>query len=142
MHRVLTNHRIPSFSTKAARAGLAILALPSSTASNSFASPLTFTCSKDSVPTGCGHLLFKFALNFDVRHAIDTKEIVRSTMIGLSRVHAIANDVDTDRLQTFDRFDHFLREIGSFAFRTFGPGRTLVIKLDKDLLHDTRPSNC
>src|SRR6266446_1440699 len=88
------------------------------------------------VPTGRGHLPLKFALKFDVRHTIDAKEIVRSTTIGLGRVHAIGNDVDTGRLQTFDRFDYFLREIGSFAFGTFGPGRTVVIKLDKDLLHD------
>ena len=60
------------------------------------------------VPTGCGHLLFEFALNFDVRHAIDAKEIVRSTMIGLSRVRAIANDVDTGRLQTFDASTTFV----------------------------------
>ena len=69
------------------------------------------------VPTGRGHLPLKFALKFDVRHTIDAKEIVRSTTIGLGRVHAIGNDVDTGRLQTFDRFDYFLREIGSFAFR-------------------------
>ncbi len=88
------------------------------------------------VPTRRGDLPLKFALKFDVRHTIDAKEIVGSTAIGLGRVHAIGNDIDTGGFQTFDRFDYFLREIGSLAFRAFGPGGTVVIKLDKDLLHD------
>src|SRR6266704_3046953 len=61
--------------------------------------------------------------------------IVRSTAISVGRVHAIGNDVDAGGLQTFDRFDYFLREIGSLAFRALGPGGTVVIELDKDLLH-------
>src|SRR6478609_2199503 len=88
------------------------------------------------VPTRRGDLPLKYALKPDVRHTIDAKEIVRSTAIGVGRVHAIGNDVDAGGLQTFDRFDYFLREIGSLAFRAFGPGGTVVIKLDKDLLHD------
>src|SRR5712692_2437920 len=88
------------------------------------------------VPTRRGDLPLKFALKLDVRHTIDAKEIVRSTAISVGRVHAIGNDVDAGGLQTFDRFDYFLREIGSLAFRAFGPGGTVVIKLDKDLLHD------
>src|SRR6266436_10333725 len=88
------------------------------------------------VPTRCGDLPLKFALKFDVRHTIDAKEIVRSTAIGLGRVHAIGNDVHAGGRQTFDRFDYFLREIGFLVFRAFGPGGTVVIELDKDLLHD------
>src|SRR6476660_2485895 len=83
------------------------------------------------VPTRRGDLLLKFALKLDVRHTIDAKEIVRSTAIGVGRVHAIGNDVDAGGLQAFD-----LREIGSLAFGAFGPGGTVVVKLDKDLLHD------
>src|SRR5258705_11956821 len=89
------------------------------------------------VPSRRDALPLKFALKLDVRHTIDAKEIVRSTAIGVGRVHAIGNDVDAGGLQTFDRFDYFLREIGSLAFRAFGPGGTVVIELDKDLLHDT-----
>src|SRR5258705_661160 len=89
------------------------------------------------VPTRRGDLPLKFALKFDVRHTIDAKEIVRSTAIGLGRVHAIGNDVDAGGLQTFDRFDYLLRKIGSLAFRASGPGGPVVIELDKDLLHDT-----
>src|ERR1700730_13361112 len=88
------------------------------------------------VPTRRDDLPLKFALKLDVRHTIDAKEIIRSTTIGFGRVHAIGNDIDTSGFQTFDRFDYFLREIGSLAFRAFGPGGTVVIKLDKDLLHD------
>src|SRR5712664_3569937 len=88
------------------------------------------------VPTRRGDLPLKFALKLDVRHTIDAKEIVRSTAVGVGRVHAIGNDVDAGGLQSFDRFDYFLREIGSLALRAFGPGGTVVIELDKDLLHD------
>src|SRR5216683_1424772 len=88
------------------------------------------------VPTRRDDLPLKFALKLDVRHTIDAKEIIRSTTIGFGRVHAIGNDIDTGGFQTFDRFDYFLREIGSLAFRAFGPGGTVVIELDKDLLHD------
>ncbi|HWX30000.1 MAG TPA: hypothetical protein VNZ53_21490, partial [Steroidobacteraceae bacterium] len=88
------------------------------------------------VPTRRGDLPLKFALKLDVRHTINTKEIVRSTAISIERVHAIGNDVDVGGLQTFDRLDYFLREIGSLAFRAFGPGGTVVVELDKDLLHD------
>src|SRR6266481_268149 len=69
------------------------------------------------VPTRRGDLPLKFALKLDVRHTIDAKEIVRSTAISVGRVHAIGNDVDAGGLQTFDRFDYFLREISSLAFR-------------------------
>src|SRR5258705_9398561 len=89
------------------------------------------------VPTRRGDLPLEFALKLDVRHSIDAKEIVRSTAIGVGRVRAIGNDVNAGGLQTFDRIDYFLREIGSLAFRAFGPGGTVVIELDKDLLHDT-----
>src|SRR6516164_1349726 len=88
------------------------------------------------VPTRGCDLPLEFALKLGVGHPIDAKEIVRSTTIGLGRVHAIGNDVDTGGLQTFDRFDHFLREIGPLTFRAFGPGGTVVIEFDKDLLHD------
>src|SRR5882724_10101469 len=92
------------------------------------------------VPTRRRDLPLKFALKLDIRHTIDTKEIIRSTTIGLGRVHAIGNDVDAGGLQTFDRFDYFLREIGSLAIRAFGPGGTVIIKLDKDLLHNAHLS--
>src|SRR5258708_8292237 len=88
------------------------------------------------VPTRRGDLPLKFALKLDVRHTIDAKEIVRSTAISVGRVHAIGNDVDAGGLQTFDRFDSFLPEIRSLAFRALGPGGTVGIDLDEDLLHD------
>src|SRR5260221_10675146 len=88
------------------------------------------------VPTRRGDLPLKFALKLDVRHTIDAKEIIRSTTIGFGRVHAIGNDIDTGGFQTFDRFDYFLREIGSLALRAFGPGGSGVIEFDRDLLHD------
>ena len=88
------------------------------------------------VPTRRDDLPLKFALKLDVRHSIDAKEIIRSTTIGFGRVHAISNDIDTGGFQTLDRFDYFLREIGSLGFQAFGPGGTVVIELDKDLLHD------
>src|SRR5258708_14399635 len=83
-----------------------------------------------------GDLPHKFGLKPDARHTIEAKEIVRSTAISVGRVHAIGNDVDAGGLQTFDRFDYFLREIGSLAFPAFGPGGTVGIDLDEDLLHD------
>src|SRR6266550_3474019 len=86
------------------------------------------------VPTRRDDLPLKFALKLDVRHTIDAKEIIRSTTISFGRVHAIGNDIDTSGFQTFDRFDHFLREIGSLAFRAFGPGGTVdVIKPIRNL---------
>ena len=50
----------------------------------------------------------------------------RQDLVSAGRVHAIGNDVDTVGLQTFDRFDYFVREIGSLAFRAFGPSGTVV----------------
>src|SRR6266550_4048937 len=88
------------------------------------------------VPTRRDDLPLKFALKLDVRHSIDAKEIIRSTTIGFGRVHAIGDDIDTSGFQTFDRFDYFLREIGSLGFQAFRPGGAVVIELDKDLLHD------
>ena len=88
------------------------------------------------VPTRRGDLPLKFALKLDVRPR-DRRKRNRTEHGDRCRESSCHRQRRRrGGLQTFDRFDYFPREIGSLAFRAFGPGGTVVIEFDKDPLHD------